>query len=201
MAGERFVTDTLGPLGSQAWLAVLTVAVMTLAVGVLLLAWPKATLTIVAILLGAGLVISGLFRLVEGFTAADAGGGTRAAYVLIGLIAILVGLYCLRHRDVTIFLLALLVGAFWIVHGVTDLAVAVTSGPMPGRGLRVVAGLFSIAAGAIVLFWPGISLVLLLTVLGIWLIFYAVVLGALAFRLRRWTKSAGRASHAAPAPA
>ncbi len=198
------MTDTLGPLGSQAWLAVLTVAVMTLAVGILLLAWPKATLTIVAILLGAGLVISGVFRLVEGFTARDAAGGTRAAYVLIGLVAILVGLYCLRHRDVTIFLLALLVGAFWIVHGVADLAVAATSGPMPGRGFRVIAGLFSIAAGAIVLFWPGISLVLLLTVLGIWLIFYAVVLGALAFRLRRWSKSAGRAGragHAAPAPA
>jgi uncharacterized membrane protein HdeD (DUF308 family) len=73
---------------------------------------------------------------------------------------------------------------------------------MPGRGLRVVAGLFSIAAGAIVLFWPGISLVLLLTVLGIWLIFYPVVLGALAFRLRRWTESpggGGRAGRAAPA--
>ena len=169
-----------------------------------MLAWPKATLTIVAILLGAGLVISGVFRLAEGFTARDATGGTRAAYVLIGLVAILVGLYCLRHRDVTIFLLALLVGAFWIVHGVADLAVAATSGPMPGRGFRVIAGLFSIAAGAIVLFWPGISLVLLLTVLGIWLIFYAVVLGALAFRLRRWSKSAGRAGHAgraAPAPA
>jgi uncharacterized membrane protein HdeD (DUF308 family) len=200
-AEERFVTGALGPLGSQAWLAVLTVAVLTLAVGVLLLAWPKATLAVVAILLGAGLVISGLFRLVEGFTASDASGGTRAAYVLIGLVAILVGLYCLRHHDVTIFLLALLVGAFWIVHGVADLASALTSGPVPGRGFRVVAGLFSIAAGAVVLFWPGISLVLMLTVLGAWLIFYAVILGALAFRLRRHTKSPGRARRSAPAPA
>jgi len=124
-----------------------------------------------------------------------------AAYVLIGLVAILVGLYCLRHHDVTIFLLALLVGAFWIVHGVAELASALTSGPMPGRGLRVVVGLFSIAAGAVVLFWPGISLVLMLTVFGAWLIFYAVILGALAFRLRRQTKSAGRSRRSAPAPA
>jgi uncharacterized membrane protein HdeD (DUF308 family) len=195
---ERFVAGALG-LGRQAWLAVLTVAVLTLAVGVLLLAWPKATLTVVAILLGAGLVISGLFRLVEGFAAKDIGGGTRAAYVLIGLVAILVGLYCLRHHDVTIFLLALLVGAFWIVHGVADLGVALTSGPMPGRGLRVIAGLVSIAAGAVVLFWPGISLVLLLTILGAWLIFYGVVLGLLAFRLRRQNRASRRA--AAPAPA
>jgi uncharacterized membrane protein HdeD (DUF308 family) len=194
---ERLVVRTFEPLGSRAWLAVLTVAVATLAVGVMLLAWPKATLIIVAILLGAGLVISGLYRLIEGFTARDTSGGTRAAYVLIGLLGILVGLYCLRHRDVTIFLLALLVGAFWIVHGVADMAVAATSGPAPGRGFWMVAGLFSIAAGAIVLFWPAISLLVLLTVLGIWLVFYGVVLAALAFRLRRWTKSdAGRAAFA-----
>jgi uncharacterized membrane protein HdeD (DUF308 family) len=186
---ERDVVSTLEPLGRQAWLAVLTVAVLTVAVGVLLLAWPKATLIVVAILLGAGLVISGLFRLVEGFTAQDASGGTRAAYVLTGLLAILVGLYCLRHHDVTIFLLALLVGAFWIVHGVTDLAVAATSGPTPGRGLRVVAGLIGVVAGIIVLFWPGISLVVLLTVLGIWLIIYGLVLTVLAFRLRHWFRS------------
>jgi uncharacterized membrane protein HdeD (DUF308 family) len=186
---ERPVVRTFEPLGSRAWLAVLTVAVATLAVGVILLAWPTATLIIVAILLGAGLVISGLYRLAEGFTARDTSGGTRAAYVLIGLLAILVGLYCLRHRDVTIFLLALLVGAFWIVHGVADIAVAATSGPMPGRAFRLVAGLFSIAAGAIVLFWPGISLLVLLTVLGIWLIFYGLVLAALAFGLRRSIKS------------
>jgi uncharacterized membrane protein HdeD (DUF308 family) len=186
---ERDVVSTLEPLGRQAWLAVLTVAALTVAVGVLLLAWPKATLIVVAILLGAGLVISGLFRLIEGFTAKDASGGTRAAYVVIGLLAILVGLYCLRHHDVTIFLLALLVGAFWIVHGVTDLAVAATSGPAPGRGLRMVAGLIGVAAGIIVLFWPGISLVVLLTVLGIWLIFYGVVLAVLAFRLRHWFRA------------
>jgi uncharacterized membrane protein HdeD (DUF308 family) len=189
---DRTVEETLvvrtEPLGDRAWLAVLTAAVGTLAVGVILLAWPKATLVIVAILVGAGLVISGLYRLVEGFTARDTSGGMRAAYVVVGLLAILVGLYGLRHRDVTIFLLALLVGAFWIVHGVADIAVAATSGPMPGRVFRLVAGLFSIAAGCIVLFWPGISLIVLLTVLGIWLIFYGLILAALAFGLKRSVK-------------
>jgi uncharacterized membrane protein HdeD (DUF308 family) len=187
-AEEHPVVRTFEPLGSRAWLAVLTAAVATLAVGVILLAWPRATLVIVAILLGAGLVISGLYRLVEGFTARDTSGGMRAAYVVIGLLAILVGLYCLRHRDVTIFLLALLVGAFWVVHGVADVAVAATSGPMPGRAFRLVAGLFGIAAGCIVLFWPAISLMVLLTVLGIWLICYALVLAGLAFGLRRSIK-------------
>ena len=179
---------TFEPLGDRAWLAVLTVALLTLAVGIMLVVWPAATLTIVAILLGAGLVISGLYRLVEGFTARDASGGMRAAYVVIGLLAILVGLYCLRHRDVSVFLLALLVGTFWIIHGIADIGVAATSGPVPGRAFRLVAGLFSIFAGCIVLFWPGISLLVLLLVLGIWLIFYGLVLAGLAFGLKRSMK-------------
>jgi uncharacterized membrane protein HdeD (DUF308 family) len=177
--------EQLASLGSKAWLVALGAAVGCVAVGILLLAWPSATLTIVAILLGVSLLVSGLLRLFDGFTASEESGGMRAAYIVIGLLAILVGLYCLRHRDVTVFLLALLVGAYWIMHGVADLAVAATSGPLPGRGLRVAGGLFSIAAGIVVLFWPGISLVLLLTILGAWLLFYGVVLAALAFRLRR----------------
>ena len=141
-----------------------------------------------AILLGVSLLVSGLLRLFDGFTARAETGGMRAAYIVIGLLAIVAGLYFLRHHDVTIFLLALLVGAYWVVHGVADLAVAATSGPMPGRGLRVVGGLFSLAAGIVVLFWPSISLVLLVTILGAWLLFYGVVLAVLAFRVRQGLK-------------
>lgn len=182
---ELVARKRLASLGRKAWLVVLAAALGCVALGILLLAWPSATLTIVAILLGVSLLVSGLLRLFDGFTAREESGGMRTAYIVIGLIAILVGLYCLRHRDVTVFLLALVVGAYWIVHGVADVAVAATSGPQPGRGLRAVGGLFSLAAGIVVLFWPGISLVLLLTILGAWLLFYGLVLTALAFRLRR----------------
>jgi uncharacterized membrane protein HdeD (DUF308 family) len=184
-AQGRFAAGSRAPLGGQGWTVVLTVAVATLALGVLLLAWPHATLTIVAILLGAALLVSGLYRLFEGFTARGEGAATRVAYIVIGLVAALAGLYCLRHHSVTIFLLAFLLGAYWIIHGITDLAVAATSGPMPGRAFMVIAGVFSIAAGAVVLFWPSISLVLLLTILGAWLLFYGLVLAVLAFQLRR----------------
>jgi uncharacterized membrane protein HdeD (DUF308 family) len=185
-AQDRFTAGALATMGGRgAWMIVAAAAVATLAVGVLLLAWPQATLTIVAVLFGAALVISGLYRLFEGFTAHGEHGGTRVAYIVIGLAAAVVGLYCLRHHDVTIFLLAFLVGAYWIIHGVADLAVAATAGPQPGRWLRVVAGLFAIAAGAVLLFWPGISLVVLLTVLGAWLLFYGLLLAVLAFQLRK----------------
>ena len=41
------------------------VAVVTLAAGVILLVWPKATLIVVAALLGAALLVTGIFRLIS----------------------------------------------------------------------------------------------------------------------------------------
>jgi uncharacterized membrane protein HdeD (DUF308 family) len=186
-------------LGTRSWHAVLGVAILLVAVGVILVAWPRATLIIVAVLLGAGLVISGVYRFITGIADTEASGGTRAAHIVIGLLAVVVGLYCLRHHDVSIFLLALLVGIFWMMHGFTDLAAAATSRPRTGRGWLVVSGIVGIAAGAIVLFWPGISLLVLLLVLGIWLIFYGLVLAGLAFHLHRVTKRTAGADRAAVA--
>jgi len=58
-------------------------------------------------------------------------------------------------------------------------------GPFPGRGLTVIAGVFSLIAGIIVLFWPTISIVVLVAVIGIWLIVYGLLLSIMAWRLRR----------------
>jgi uncharacterized membrane protein HdeD (DUF308 family) len=200
VAEERRPASGLEALGRWSWHALLAAGILLMAVGVILVAWPKATLIIVAILLGAGLVISGVYRFIAGIADSDLSGGARAAHIVIGLLAIFVGLYCLRHHDVSIFLLALLVGIFWMMHGFTDLAAAASSRPRTGRGWLVASGIFGIAAGAIVLFWPGISLLVLLLVLGAWLIFYGLVLAGMAFHLRRVTKRATAAGRA-PVPA
>jgi uncharacterized membrane protein HdeD (DUF308 family) len=175
---------------SQAWQVIMLVAVVTFALGLILLVWPKATLIVVAALLGAALLVSGIFRLVHGFTVHDASGGMRAAYVIIGLLATLAGLYCLRHLSVTVVLLAFIVGVFWTLHGIVELSVAATSGPGTGRGLRAVTGAASLAAGLIVMFWPAISLKILLWVMGIWLLAYGVMLGVMALSVRHAAKAA-----------
>jgi uncharacterized membrane protein HdeD (DUF308 family) len=167
------------------WPAFMAAGLAAIVVGVLLLAWPKATLAIVAVLIGASLIVAGLLRLIDGFTAHEASGGRRVAHVLIGLLAVIVGLYAIRHYHVTIAVLAIVVGLFWVLHGLADIAVGLFSGPFPGRGFTVLAGVLSLFAGMIVLFWPAISLTILIAVIGIWLIVYGVVMAITAFGLRR----------------
>ncbi len=171
-------------LASAAWPAFLAAGIGCVVVGVILLAWPKETLAVVAILIGVALIVAGILRLVDGFTAHEASGGKRVASVAIGLIAILLGLFCIRHYHFTIAALAIVVGLFWIIHGISDIAAGLFAGPFPGRGLTVFSGFLSLAAGFIVLFWPTISLTVLTAVIGIWLIVYGMLAGYLGFRLR-----------------
>lgn len=185
-------TNMLARAANMSWIVVALGALAMVALGVMLLVWPHASLTIVAILIGAALVASGLVRLYEGFTAKGGeSGGMRAAYIVIGLLAVIAGLYCLRHHSLSIFLVAFVAGLYFVMHGVADVGAGL-SAKGGGRGLRVILGLFSIAAGLILVVWPGITLVLLLTIMGAWLLFYGVVLGALAFSLRRAAKAVTR---------
>ena len=92
-------------------------AIITFGFGLVVVVWPHATLTVIAILLGIQLLAFGLIRLIAGFTASEQGGGMRAAYVVLGLLGMLVGLYFIRHLSVTVALLAILVGLYWVIHG------------------------------------------------------------------------------------
>jgi uncharacterized membrane protein HdeD (DUF308 family) len=183
-AGGVRVDDVLATAARKSWPIVLLGALGMIALGIMLLVWPHASLTVVAILIGAAIVVSGLVRLWEGLTASDRSGGMRAAYVAIGLLAILAGLYCLRHHALSLFIVTFLISVYFIAHGIADIGVAVST-RVPGRGIRAVLGLFSLAAGIVILVWPAITLVLLLTIAAAWLMFYGLALGVLAFSLWR----------------
>jgi uncharacterized membrane protein HdeD (DUF308 family) len=183
---------------NMSWMMLMLGALGMLALGICLLVWPKASLFVVAILIGAALVVSGIVRLWEGFTSRDRTGGARAGYIVIGLLAILAGIYCLRHHALSVYLVAFVAGVYFVAHGIADLG-ASFSPEMSSRGLRAILGLFSIAAGLILVIWPGITLVLLLTITGAWLLFYGCVLGALAFGVRREAKAMTKAPRTAMA--
>ena len=190
--GMAPIAEEISAAAKRAWWAVLLGAVGMVALGIALLVWPSASLTVVAILIGAAVLVSGLVRLYEGFTARAESGGMRAGYVVIGLIAVLAGIYLLRHHTLSLFLVAFVTGVFFIAQGISDLGVAI-SGTVPNRGLRAVLGLFSLAAGLVMVIWPGITLALLLVIVAAWLLLYGLMLAALALSLRSTVKSAEKA--------
>ncbi|WP_329481618.1 DUF308 domain-containing protein [Kribbella sp. NBC_01484] len=166
----------------------LAYGIITLLLGVVVLAWPDRTIKVVAILFGIQLLVAGVFYFVSAIAADGEGGGTRVLLALLGVLSFIAGLYALRHLLVTIAALAVILGIFWIVNGAIEVFTALTDSRMHGRGWTVLMGLLSVAAGIVVLVWPGISLLTLAVVLGVWLLVLGVMEIVFAFQLR----SAGR---------
>jgi uncharacterized membrane protein HdeD (DUF308 family) len=186
---RRDTADLLADVGRH-WGWVLAFGIVTLLAGLLALAWPDRTVVVVAVLFGLQLVVAGIFRFVAAFASDDERGGTRVLLALLGVLSFIVGLYALRHILVTVAALALLLGIFWIVNGTVETFAALSHRGMRGRGWTIFMGLLSVAAGVVVLVWPGISLVTLAVVLGFWLLLFGIMEIVLAFRLR----SAGQAA-------
>lgn len=81
-------------------------------------------------------------------------------------------------------------GIFWVANGVIELFTAFSNREASGRGWLVAMGIVGIVAGVLLLAIPGLSLVVMVFLIGAWLIFFGVLQTALALRLRSATHSA-----------
>jgi uncharacterized membrane protein HdeD (DUF308 family) len=175
--------DMFARLGRH-WGWVLAYGVLTLAAAIAVLAWPGETLLVLAVLFGIQLIISGIFRFVSALASEDLTGGTRVLLALLGVLSVIIGLWAVRHALVTLLALAVFLGIFWVVNGVIDIFSALSHREMPNRGWAIAMGVLSAVAGIIVLAYPGLTLLGLAVILGIWLVVFAIMEIMVAFRLR-----------------
>jgi uncharacterized membrane protein HdeD (DUF308 family) len=184
-AGEP--ADLLARLGRH-WGWAFAYGVLTVLAGLFVVAWPGATLLVLAVLFGVQLIVSGIFRFVAAFASEDLTGGTRVLLALLGVLSIIIGLWAVRHVLLTLLALIVFLGIFWVVNGVIDIFAAIAHREMRHRGWAALTGALSVLAGIVVLASPGLSLFGLAVILGVWLlIFGGMEIGA-AFRLRAVTR-------------
>jgi uncharacterized membrane protein HdeD (DUF308 family) len=100
-------------------------------------------------------------------------------------VSLLLGLYAIRHVLITVLALGLLLGVYWIVDGFTAVFAAVDHPGLSGRGWSIFIGLLGVLAGLTLLAWPGLSLLTLSFLTGLWLI----MLGAMQLGQARWIRN------------
>ena len=100
-----------------------------------------------------------------------------------GLVFIVVGVVLIRHLHLTVALIGLLVGITWIVQGIAAL-IAAFSGAREGAVWWGVFGGISLIAGIVVTASPVTSVTVLAALLGIWFVVMGVfeIIGAFIFR-------------------
>jgi uncharacterized membrane protein HdeD (DUF308 family) len=178
----RHESDETRPVGRLTQLAdspalVLAAGALSVLIGLLVLVWPGATIRIIAWLFAIQLLVAGVLQLVSAFSAARGPGG-RVLFALLGALSILVGLLCLREPLQTALVIGLLIGAMWVVQGVAGMVHAIANESGAARGWAITSGVLSVLGGAVVLVYPGTSLVVLTWLFGIVLVAIGVVLVA-----------------------
>jgi uncharacterized membrane protein HdeD (DUF308 family) len=175
----------------RAWGWVLAMGVVSVLVGLATIIYPGATLVVVAVLFGVQLIVLAVYRFVDAVASSGQRGWHNVVSAVLAAIAFIAGVYLLRHPVLSILILAVLLGIFWILHGVFDLFLSVSDRAMPARGWLAASAILSIIVGVLVLFYPGISLLTVTMILGLWLVVYGLILAVIAFRLRSQNQQAG----------
>jgi uncharacterized membrane protein HdeD (DUF308 family) len=176
-------TSATNRLLNAAWTVSLAAGLLTLGLGIVLVAWPEATVKVVAILFGLQLLILGVLRVVQAIMADDSG-GTRVLFALLGVLSVLVGVLVLRHLLQTVVVMTLLLGMFWLIGGIIEFVHAVGDREAGQRGWAVTLSLLTAGAGIVLLVWPGMTLLTLTVLTGIWFITWGLIVTGMTLWLR-----------------
>ena len=177
-------TQTGGNLVPHLWKSVLLTGILSLILGVMVLAWPNATLLVAAIFFGIYLLVTGVSQVFHAFTLHISGGG-RALLFISGAASLVLAVLCFRSIGDSILLLAIWIGIGFIFRGVATAAAAISDSSTPSRGWEIFIGIVTLIAGIIVLAYPFASLPTLIWVTGIWLVVIGVMEIIASFGIRK----------------
>lgn len=169
----------------NAWLYVLGLGVAAIAAGTIILAWPGQTLLVLGVFFGLYLLLSGLVEIVLAF-APHLRGWTRFVSVITGALSIVLGVICLRDQLESVLLLAVWIGAGWIITGIGRVVAGFASRE-PGSGWSVLLGVVLAAGGIVLIVYPADSIATLALISGIWLIVIGIAQVIDGIQLKRRT--------------
>ena len=181
------------------WGLVALRGVAALVFGVITIARPAASVTVLVLLYGSFALVSGLFTIVNAVR--ERGGETHWIALLVnGVLSALLGVLTFFMPGMTALFLLYMIAGWAIVTGVAQIVTAVRlRRVISGEWMLVLAGVMSIVFGILVAVFPGAGVLAVTLWVGVYAILLGILLIALALRLRSWSESHGAARPAAPA--
>jgi uncharacterized membrane protein HdeD (DUF308 family) len=175
----------------ESWWMLLTLGVVSLALGVGIILFPFAALHLAALIIGAWLVAAGVTRLAATLVDRDQPRDRQRLSAFVGVACVLAGLLALGNVHGTLRVLAAIVALQWLVGGVVDIVKGVRS-TVVERGWLIALGVLSCVAGAVFLVSPKLSLIAFGLMIAISGIGIGVLDIAAGLRLRAMTRTRQR---------
>jgi uncharacterized membrane protein HdeD (DUF308 family) len=175
--------DAMSAVLARNWWAVAIRGLLGMAVGVIALVLPGATMLALVLLFTAYMVIDGVFAIVAGVRAAR-GHDRWGLLALEGVADIVAGVIAVVWPAITVLAFVLLIAAWSIVSGILVLMAAFHLNLEHGRWWLVLAGAASVVYGVLLVVAPMIGALVLTWWFGAYALVFGVALLILAFRLK-----------------
>jgi uncharacterized membrane protein HdeD (DUF308 family) len=165
------------------WWIFLVRGVLAILFGIIAWIWPDLTVTVLVVLFGAYALVDGIFAIVAAVTSGE--GGRWLPLLLLGLAGIAIGIMTFLWPDITAVALVVIIGVWAIIIGIMQIVAAFQlRQQIEGEWALGLAGLAAIIFGAIVVIFPGDGAIALVWLIGLYAIFFGILLVMLGFRLR-----------------
>jgi uncharacterized membrane protein HdeD (DUF308 family) len=174
------------------WKSTLTSGVLSLIVGVVVLAWPGISVLTAAVAFGIYLLITGAAQVVFAFSL-HVSAGSRILLFISGAASLILAVLAFRHfgQGYAVLLLAIWIGIGFIFRGVATTVSAIHDPHLPGRGWSIFIGVITLIAGIVVLGSPLESIVTLALVVGVFFVVIGVFEIVSSFGIRKASKQLG----------
>lgn len=133
----------------RSWKELMTVGVLSIFVGCVSIIVPAVAAVGTAIFIGCVLVVIGMFLTAAAFTAHSL--GSLVVRLLWALLTVAVGVWLLAEPHDAAVSLTLLLGIYFLLMGITRLAIAVAGRGRPGAGLVGLSGIAGLLVGILIL--------------------------------------------------
>jgi uncharacterized membrane protein HdeD (DUF308 family) len=144
-----------------------------IAIGIIAIAWPGITVGAFVILFAIAAFASGAEQAWRGFSSDSP--GPVVGHLLLAVIDAAAGVVALAWPGITAYVLTIWIGAWAVVGGVTEFAIAFAENETAGeRALFGLGGLVSIALGIVLFARPDIGAVSLAEVFGLFAFVYGM---------------------------
>ncbi len=163
--------------------------IVSIVFGVIAIATPALAGTAVVMVIGAVLLIAGVFQTVQGLRAES--WSSRLLPLILGLVTALCGLGVLGHPLLGLSFLTLLLVAFFVIEGIWKIVASFSYRPASGWLLMLASGVIALVLGLLIWRqWPVSGLWAVGILVGVDLLSTGVSMVALAATVRRLGKLA-----------
>jgi uncharacterized membrane protein HdeD (DUF308 family) len=171
------------------WSTLLVRGLVGIAFGVLAMAWPDETVTLVVVIWGCWALLDGVVMLAV--VGKVPGTAPKVIAILAGVVALLVAFFAIARPGVAAATLTWFLGVWLVVRGVLEVVQAFTSDEPGVRWVLVLSGILDGVIGGLFMANPGTAVLGIAFFLGLLAFVWGVTLVAMAFFSRRASARSG----------